>query len=115
MKIVYGIKNCSTVKKVLDVLNANQVQYEFHDYKKLGVGEQTLKNWCEQVSWEVLVNKKGTTWRQLSEEEKESIIDQNAAIALMQQKTSVIKRPIIEEAGNILAIGFDEVAISKIS
>lgn len=104
---VYGIKNCNTVKKALDWLNANGVSYEFQDFKKLGVSEATLKDWEKQVGWEVLVNKKGTTWRSLSDEEKEAVVDEKTANKLMQAKTSVIKRPVIESPKGLI-VGFDE-------
>lgn len=114
MKTVYGIKNCNTVKKVLDYLNEHQIAYEFHDYKKLGVTPTLLEGWCNQVSWEVLVNKKGTTWRQLTDEEKVAVKDAASAITLMLAKTSVIKRPIITENDSILSIGFDERALAQL-
>jgi len=114
MKTVFGIKNCNTVKKVLDYLNEHQIAYEFHDYKKLGVTSSVLENWCNQVSWEVLVNKKGTTWRQLTDEEKAAVKDVASAVALMLAKTSVIKRPIITESDRILTIGFDEQALAQL-
>jgi len=104
---VYGIKNCNTVKKALDWLNANGVAYEFQDFKKLGVSEATLKDWEKQVSWETLVNKKGMTWRGLSIEEKEAVVNEDIANKLMQEKTSVIKRPVIESPKGLI-VGFDE-------
>lgn len=104
---IYGIKNCNTVKKALDWLNNNHISYDFQDFKKLGVSEDTLKKWEKEVGWESLVNKKGTTWRSLSEEEKEMVIDRDTANKLMQEKTSVIKRPIIESPKGLI-LGFDE-------
>ncbi|QNL49952.1 Spx/MgsR family RNA polymerase-binding regulatory protein [Olivibacter sp. SDN3] len=104
---VYGIKNCSTVKKALDWLNDHKIRYEFQDFKKLGVNEDTLKSWEKQVSWEILVNKKGMTWRNLTDEEKLAVVDEDTANKLMKEKTSVIKRPIIESPKGLI-IGFDE-------
>lgn len=106
--VVYGIKNCNTVKKALDWLNKNKLEYEFYDYKTKGITEPKLKEWIKQVGWESLVNKKGTTWRQLEDDVKEKITTQAAAISLMREKTSVIKRPLIEQDGKVLALGFDE-------
>ena len=105
--IVYGIKNCDTVKKALDWLKSNNIAYEFHDYKSKGVTAHKIKSWVNQVGWEELVNKKGTTWRQLEEPQKLTIKDEVSAIALMEEKTSIIKRPIIEHEGKIVIIGFD--------
>jgi Spx/MgsR family transcriptional regulator len=113
MKTVYAIPNCNTVKKALDWLQKNKIAYEFHDYKKKGITATVLTNWCKQVGWETLVNKKGATWRQLTPDIQASISTQKAAIALMMEKTSIIKRPLIEENGKILALGFDETDYKK--
>lgn len=106
--IVYGIKNCNTVKNALDWLNKHNVEYSFHDYKKSGVTDAKLKEWIKQVGWESLVNKRGTTWKQLDDSVKDTVTNQTAAIALMKEKTSVIKRPLIEVDGKVVALGFDE-------
>lgn len=108
--IVYGIKNCNTVKSALDWLKKKNVEFEFHDYKSKGITARKLKEWSKQVGWESLVNKKGTTWRQLDDAVKDSITSEAKAIALMVEKTSVIKRPLLEENGKVLALGFDEAA-----
>lgn len=110
---VYGIKNCNTVKKGLDWLNKNKIEFEFHDYKKEGITASKLKDWIKQIGWESLVNKKGTTWRQLDESVKDKVTNQKEAIALMIEKTSVIKRPLIEARGKVLALGFDEIEYKK--
>lgn len=106
--IVYGIKNCNTVKSALDWLVKHRVEFTFHDYKKSGITDAKLKEWIKQIGWESLVNKKGTTWKQLDDAVKVSVTNQAAAIALMKDKTSVIKRPLIEVDGKVLALGFDE-------
>ncbi len=113
MKTVYAIPNCNTVKKALDWLKDNKVTFEFHDYKKKGISQTQINNWCKQVGWEALINKKGATWRQLPKEQQETITSQKAAIALMAEKTSIIRRPLIEEDGKILVLGFDEVDYKK--
>ena len=110
---VYGIKNCNTVKSALDWLKKNNVEYEFHDYKKEGVTDSKLKSWSKQVGWESLVNKRGTTWRQLDEATQEKVKSESAAIALMKEKTSVIKRPLIEDGDKVVTLGFDEAAFKK--
>jgi arsenate reductase (glutaredoxin) len=106
--IVYGIKNCNTVKNALDWLKKDKVAFEFHDYKKLGVTASKLEDWSKQVGWESLVNKRGTTWRQLDESVQNKITNEKAAIALMIEKTSVIKRPLIEVKNKVVLLGFDE-------
>lgn len=94
MYTVYGIKNCNTVKKALDFLNQNQIEYTFHDYKKSGIELSKIEEWLTQYPWEDLVNKKGTTWKQIPESERP--VNQQEAVELMLSKTSVIKRPIVE-------------------
>jgi arsenate reductase len=110
---VYGIKNCNTVKSALDWLKKNKIEFEFHDYKSKGITDVKLKAWSDQVGWESLVNKRGTTWRQLDEKIQQSITSEKAAINLMKEKTSVIKRPLIEKNGKVLALGFDEKVYSE--
>lgn len=111
---VYGIKNCNTVKTALDWLRKHEVSFEFHDYKSKGISEAKLKSWTKQVGWESLVNKRGTTWRQLDEATQAKVKNDTSAIALMQEKTSVIKRPLIEADGKVVALGFDEDAYKKL-
>lgn len=111
---VYGIKNCNTVKSALDWLKKNKIEFEFHDYKSKGITDVKLKDWSKQVGWESLVNKRGTTWRQLDEKIQQSVTSEKAAISLMKEKTSVIKRPLIEKNGKVLAVGFDEKEYSSV-
>lgn len=111
---LYGIPNCNTVKKARDWLDANKAPYQFHDVKKHGISEQVLTNWLLQIPHEKLINRAGLTWRGLDEAKKLSIQDNASAIALMQAKTSIIKRPILEKDGIILCVGFNEVNYQKI-
>lgn len=103
---VYGIANCSTVKKTIDWLTSNGHILEFHDYKKRGITEEKLNEWSSQVGWECLVNKRGTTWRMLPREQQQRVTNNKSAIELMLLKPSVIKRPIIEYDGKLM-IGFN--------
>jgi Spx/MgsR family transcriptional regulator len=111
--IVYGIKNCNTVKSAIDWLNKNKVEFEFHDYKKSGITAEKLSAWSKQVGWENLVNKRGTTWRQLDEIDQKKVTNEKAAITLMITKTSVIKRPLVEREGKVLLLGFDDADYKK--
>ncbi|UEG54244.1 Spx/MgsR family RNA polymerase-binding regulatory protein [Mucilaginibacter daejeonensis] len=104
---VYGITNCNTVKKALDWLKQNQVNYEFHDFKKLGISADKLKEWDDKVGYERFLNKQGLTWRGLDADKKESIKSAAEALPLLQEKTSMIKRPVIED-GDLLLFGFNE-------
>ncbi|MEJ7780073.1 MAG: arsenate reductase [Daejeonella sp.] len=110
---IYGIKNCSTVKKALDWFGRNNIEYEFHDFKKLGISEIKLEEWSSKLGWEPLVNKRGTTWKQLGPEIQRRVNSKQEAFKLMQEKTSVIKRPVIETDKDILT-GFDEAAYKKL-
>ncbi|WP_276372370.1 ArsC family reductase [Chryseolinea sp. H1M3-3] len=111
--IVYGIKNCNTVKSAIEWLKRHNLEFEFHDYKSKGITDAKLKSWCKQVGWESLVNKRGTTWRQLDESVQKEITNEAAALVLMKEKTSVIKRPLIEVNDKVIALGFDETAFTK--
>ena len=102
---VYGIPNCDTVKKATSWLKNKGFAYEFYDYKKFGITEAKLEEWLTQVPYDKLVNRAGTTFKKLTDEEKAKITDNASAIALMLEKTSVIKRPIVE-SDKILAMGF---------
>jgi arsenate reductase (glutaredoxin) len=72
---IYGIKNCDTVKKAIEWLKKKNIPYQFHDYKTAGVSEEKLKEWMTHVSWEILVNKKGTTWKKLDDRTKDAVIN----------------------------------------
>ena len=103
---IYGIPNCDTMKKARRWLEANGVEYEFHDYKKQGVPETKLKAWVNKVGWDQVLNKRGTTWRKLDASVKENIDDIHA-INIMLENPSIIKRPVLE-AGDTLLIGFND-------
>ena len=111
---LYGIPNCNTVKKARNWLAEHGVAYEFHDFKKSGISEDTLLQWLGQVEWEKLVNRAGMTWRGLSDAEKSAVTDNASAIQLMQEKTSVIKRPVLVKDGQVLNLGFTEAAYDKL-
>lgn len=99
---MYGIKNCDTVKKARVWLDDKGVGYAFHDYKALGVDAGKLAAWVAVLGWESVLNRAGTTFRALSESDKAGI-DAAKAVALMQAQPSMIKRPIIEGDGVLLA------------
>jgi Spx/MgsR family transcriptional regulator len=103
---VYGIPNCNTVKKVLDQLKSEGQHITFHDFKKEGISKAKLEAWSKAVGWEALVNKKGTTWRGLLPEVQASITNKTNAFALMQDKPSIIKRPVIEWPEGRVTVGF---------
>ena len=106
---VYGIRNCDTVKKARKFLEEAGVDYTFHDYKKEGVDADKLAAFVGEFGWDTVLNRKGTTWRKLDDEVKESVTDAASAIALMIENPSMIKRPIVEGKEKNF-IGFDPVA-----
>lgn len=107
MTIVYGIKNCNTVKTALTWLDEHGVEYDFHDYKKKGISAGALKEWSKQVGWESLLNRRGLTWKQLPESDRARVKTEADGVKLMTEKTSIIKRPLIEKDGKVLTLGFD--------
>jgi len=101
---LYGIRQCDTMKKARAWLDAHGIEYVFHDYKKEGIDAERLRRWCEHVGWETLLNRAGTTFRKLPNEEKEGL-DEHRAIALMAAQPSMIKRPVLD-LGAKLVVGF---------
>lgn len=101
---IYGIKNCDTMKKARSFLDASGAAYRFHDYKAEGIDRATLEGWCGLVGWEPLLNRAGTTFRKLSDAEKQDI-DATKAVCLMLAQPSLIKRPVLARNGVIL-VGF---------
>ncbi|MGN6639155.1 MAG: Spx/MgsR family RNA polymerase-binding regulatory protein [Mucilaginibacter sp.] len=104
---VYGIPNCDTVKKALTWFKANNIDFEFHNFKKEGISAKKLKEWDKKAGLEKILNKKSSTWKEVNDEVKETITSIDTAIPLLEEKTSIIKRPVIED-GNFLFFGFDE-------
>ena len=102
---LYGIPNCDTVKKARAWLDARGIGYAFHDYKKEGADLLKLNAWSEEIGWEALLNRRGTTFRTLAETDK-AHIDRAKALHLMQVHPSLIKRPVVEHGSTVLA-GFD--------
>ena len=109
---IYGIPNCDTVKKTLDWFKQKNIPIIFYDYKKEGISKAKLTAWCKLTGWQILLNKKSTTWRGLSAEDQEKVTTQTDAIQLMMSNTSIIKRPVIEIGEEIL-VGFKEAEIAQ--
>ena len=96
MITLYGIPNCDTDKKARTWLGDRQRDFTFHDFKKQGLDADTVAHWLRHLDWEVLVNRKGTTWRGLPDERKAAVTDAASATALMLEFPSVIKRPVLQ-------------------
>ena len=101
---LYGIKNCDTMKKARAWLDSHGIAYTFHDYKTAGIAPATLQGWVRQLGWEPLLNRAGTTFRKLPDEQKQDLTEARA-IALMLAQPSMIKRPVLVHAGGVL-VGF---------
>ncbi len=106
MITLYGIPNCDTIKKAKKWLEANSVEYRFHDFRKDGLEAEQLKGWADELGWELLLNKRGTTWRQQTDEVKNSI-DEASALALMLEQPAMIKRPVLD-TGSLRKVGFKD-------
>lgn len=100
--ILYGIPNCDTIKKARSWLDGRGIAYAFYDYKKAGADEAKLAAWCDTLGWETVLNRAGTTFRKLPDADKIGL-DRDKAIALMTAQPSMIKRPIVEHPGRLLA------------
>ena len=103
---IYGIKNCDTMKKARAWLDDHGVAYDFHDYKLAGIAKDKLKQWSDDVGWETLLNRAGTTFKKLPDSDKEGL-DAKKAVQVMAANPSAIKRPVVEYPGGLL-VGFKE-------
>lgn len=105
---IYGIKNCNSMKKAFDLLSELGLSYEFHDYKKQGIDATTVKQWLDACGQDLILNKKGTTWRKLSEtEQQQALSSESNLIEALTTHTSLIKRPVLQTAQGWI-VGFDE-------
>jgi arsenate reductase (glutaredoxin) len=108
---IYGIKNCDTMKKARAWLDSHGVAYRFHDYKTEGIAKDRLKKWCDDVGWEALLNRAGTTFRKLPDSDREGL-NGRKALALMMAQPSMIKRPVLDRGGK-LVVGFKPEVYAK--
>jgi arsenate reductase len=102
--IIYGIKNCDTMKKARAWLDDHGVAYSFHDYKSEGISKDKLKRWAEELGWETLLNRAGTTFRKLPDADREGL-NERKALALMLAQPSMVKRPVLEVGAKVV-VGF---------
>jgi Spx/MgsR family transcriptional regulator len=107
---LFGIPNCDTVKRARAWLDAQGVPYTFHDFRKNGLPDAALDRWLHAPGWEALLNRRGTTWRQLDAALRDSVIDAASARAAMAAHPTLIKRPVVEwQPGSVATVGFDPV------
>jgi len=106
MVTLYGISNCDTIRKARRWLDAEGIAFRFHDYRKDGLAREQLSGWADELGWEALLNRRGTTWRKLPEAARDGI-DQSSAIELMLAQPAMIKRPLLD-TGEQRLLGFTE-------
>mgnify|MGYP004001534887 CR=1 FL=1 len=104
MTTLFGIKNCDTIKKARHWLSNNGIAYQFHDYRSDGLEQEQLEQWCQELGWEQLLNRRGTTWRKLPDAVKETI-NEKTAVTLMLEQPAMIKRPLLD-TGTQRLLGF---------
>ena len=112
MTLLYGIKNCDTVRKARKWLESEEIDYAFHDFRIDGLNKKDLQTWVKAVGWEVLLNKRSTTWKQLPDKDKETV-DEGKAIALMLTNPTLIKRPVLIQE-KIVHVGFKSAEYKKL-
>ena len=110
--ILYGISNCDTIKKAKAWLNSHEVEFQFHDYRKQGLDIGLLKIWARDLGWEALINRRGTTWRQLTPEIRNTL-DAESAIEVMLANPAIIKRPLLVN-NSTRHLGFSDEQYSQI-
>lgn len=106
MIVMYGIKNCDTIKKARKWLESQNIEYEFHDYREQGINPVQLRVWADELGWETLLNKRSTTWRNLPDETKANM-NETLALHVMEDQPTLIKRPVLE-TGEKRMVGFSE-------
>ncbi len=112
MITIYGIPACNTMKKAFDFLAKKDIQYTFHNYKKEGISAVTLQNFIDKLGIEKVLNKQGSTYRQLSDREKDALEEKTTVFSFLLEKNSAIKRPIITDGNRIIA-GFNPEDLDK--
>ncbi|MGI2258373.1 ArsC family reductase [Shewanella sp. GXUN23E] len=102
--ILYGIKNCDTVKKARKWLEANDHEASFHDFREQGLDEKTLSHWVNTLGWETVFNKRSTSFRELPDSDKTQL-DAAKAITLMLANPTLVKRPVLTDGTRVM-VGF---------
>lgn len=111
---IYGIKNCDIMVKAMRWLDANHIPYEFHNYRDQGIDKATIEGWLKHLPLGKILNQRSTTFRELPESDRAAASDQNAAIALMMEHTSVIKRPLWDFGNGHFFAGWDEKEVTRL-
>lgn len=112
MVTVFGIRNCDTIRKARRWLDGQGVEYSFHDVRSDGLSRTQLENWVKTLGWENLLNRRGTTWRNLPEAVRDNI-NKRVAVKLMLEQPAMIKRPVLD-LDNSLHLGFSEATWTRL-
>lgn len=107
MITVHGLANCDTVRRARAWLGERGQPCRFHDFRKDGVPDAALAGWITALGWERLLNRQGTTWRRLPDDERAAVVDAASARALMRRHPGVIRRPVVVWADGSISVGFD--------
>ncbi len=110
---LYGIANCDTVKKARAWLVTAAIAHEFVDFKKMPPDAGQVGRWCAALGVDAVLNRRGTTWRQLDAATQTRAATTAGVIRLLVANPSAIKRPVIE-SGATLLIGFDAAQYAKL-
>lgn len=110
---LYGIPNCDTVKKARTWLEQQGIAFDFHDFKKAGVSPALIDGWLQQLDWEQVLNRKGTTWRKLDEAVRAAVVDAASAKAVLLENPSAIKRPVLDLGPDFAKTGSHADAAAK--
>jgi arsenate reductase len=106
MLTVYGIKSCDTCRRARNYLGEHNIEFDFHDLREDGLDIQMLQRWSDRMGWERLLNKQSLTWRKIPEVDRQSMT-QDRALAAMIENPTLVKRPVLE-SDKFIAVGFSE-------
>jgi arsenate reductase (glutaredoxin) len=104
--VIYGIPNCDQCRKAKAWLTAHQLPFTFHDLRAHGLTADHLNGWFKHLPWDSLLNRRGLTWRTLTDTQKASVVDQQAASELMLEHPTLVKRPVLTQ-GDVVMVGFN--------
>jgi arsenate reductase (glutaredoxin) len=113
MPTLYGIANCDSVRQARAWLGAHGIDYRFHDFRRDGVDAALLRSWASELGWERLINRRGTTWRQLPTAERAAVNDAESALRLLLERPALLRRPLLD-TGTIRHLGFTPEAYAEL-
>ena len=103
--ILYGISNCDSVKKAKNWLETHNIDYQFHDFRKQGLDANTINQWLQSVSWDKILNKRSTSWRNLDPSIQQAV-NETTIVDLLVENPTLIKRPVMV-VNDTITLGFN--------